>query len=106
MYEIKDLSEEMPLRLYLLLISGPRLTGWLSSLKKSVTSITTLLESFPYALISKAAAIGSTFEFLTAWAIGWVESGATLTIVITRKKTLSEGPFSQRMVCSFTFSPP
>src|SRR6476660_961631 len=27
-------------------------------------------------------------------------------MVITRKKIFSEGPFSQRMVCSFTFSPP
>ena len=41
-------------------------TGWLSPLKKSVTSSTTPEESFPADFTSKAAAIGSRFELRTA----------------------------------------
>jgi hypothetical protein len=54
-------------------------------LKKSVTSMTTvpllLSALLPYARTSKAAAIGFILEFLTARAIGWLESDATFTMV-------------------------
>ena len=62
-------------------------------------------ESFPNALISNEATIGSKLEFFTALEIVWVESALEIKVT-TRINRRWLGPFSKTRLCSFTSSPP